>query len=206
MRYVRLCQLALIALLVPGSALAQGPGAPGGSGPPGPRLLRDTLPPGDPIAILLDRRAELKLTADQVTHLGDIQRRLHTANDTLVARLVTIRHGVPGGGRVHPRDMSPAQRGEFRHAVQEAHPLMQAIARNNVAAMAEVGGVLTEEQKAVVRTWLPHSAGAPGGRIPHGRGMGPRGGGGAGRGRGAAAAYDMSGCRDLAAAAASAAS
>ena len=174
-----------LSLLLAGRLLGQGPG---------PRLLRDTLPPGDPIAILLERGTELRLSPQQVSRLRTIQDRLHAANDSLVKQLVTIRHGVPGRGAIHPRVMSPEERAALHGAVQRARPLMQAIARNNVEAMREVGSTLSDDQKATVRTWLPQSAGAPGGpaRQPAGQGRGPgRGRGGppgGGHGRGASGA------------------
>jgi hypothetical protein len=90
--------------------------------------------------------------------------------------------------------MSPEERAALHGAVQRARPLMQAIARNNVEAMREVGSTLSDDQKATVRTWLPQSAGAPGGpaRQPAGQGRGPgRGRGGppgGGHGRGASGA------------------
>ena len=150
------------ALAVPAGARAQ----------QGPRFLTDTLPPGDPIEILLARRAELGLSGEQVARLGEIQRQLHVANDPLVAQLVTLRHEVRGGGAVHPREMTPAQRTEFRAAARRARPLMQSIGRNNVQAMAQVGEVLTDQQKSLVRGWLPHTRGSPSGRGPHLRGGG----------------------------------
>jgi len=163
-----------LALLLPGRALAQR----------GPRFLTDTLPPGDPIEILLARGEELRLTSAQVARLKEIQRALHVANDPLVARLVAIRHEVRGRGSVHPRDMTPEERAGFRAATQRARPLMQAIGRNNVQAMEEVGSALSDQQKSIVRAWLPHAPGSPQGRGPH-----PRGGDGA-RGRGGPRAGD----------------
>ncbi len=160
-------------LLLPGGARAQR----------GPRLLTDTLPPGDPIQILLARAAELKLGAEQVTRLEGIQRRLHAANDSLVQRLVALRHEVHSGGAVHPRDMTPEQRSAFRSAAQRARPLMQSISRNNVAAMDEVGAVLTSAQKALVRGWLGEPR-TPGTGPQYRGGRGPSGGRGPGAGRG----------------------
>ncbi len=167
----RLAAVLALALLLPGAALAQGRG---------PRFLADTLPPGDPIEILLARAAELRLTTEQVTRLKTIQRQLHLANDSLVAQLVAIRHGVWGGGAVHPRDMTPEQRTAFRAAAQRARPLMRSIARNNVQAMQEVGSALTPEQKAQVRAWLGEQPGV-GTQLRRGRG-GPGPGGGRGTG------------------------
>ncbi len=169
--------LVALALLLPVGARAQGP-----------RFLTDTLAPGDPIGILLERAAELRLTPEQVTRLQGIQRQLHAANDTLVVQLVALRHQVWGQGAVHPRDMTPEQRAAFRAAAQRARPLMDSIARNNVQAMEEVGRALSSEQKEQVRAWLGEQR-SPGQRLkasPGARGRpgpGPRPGRGvAGRG------------------------
>jgi len=139
----------------------------------GPRFLRDSTFPRDPIQVLLDRTGELRLTAQQTSHLKKVQAQLRAANDPLVTQLVAIRHQVQRPAR--PRDMSPEQRETFRAAVQRARPIMQAIGRNNYQAMQRVGSVLTPAQKEQVRGWL--QAGTPG--------FGPRGGGGRGVGPGA---------------------
>ena len=161
------------AILLPGSALAQGP-----------RFLTDTLPPGDPIEILLVRAADLRLSSDQVTRLKAIQRQLHVSNDPLVAQFVAIRHQLRGQGAVvHPRDMTPEQRMAFHAAAQRARPLMQSIGSNNVQAMQEVGNALTPEQRLLVRGWLGEQAGSPpGGGMQFRRG---RNGPGSGAGRAA---------------------
>ncbi len=163
-------------LFLPGTVLAQG----------GPRFLVDTLPPGDPIEILLARSAELRLSSEQTARLKAIQKELHAANGPLVTQLVAMRHEVRASGAngaVHPRDMTPEQRSAFRDAVQRARPLMQTIARNNVQAMERVGEALTAEQKALVRGWLGERP-APGAGMQHRRG---RGGAGVAPGHGAGA-------------------
>ncbi len=154
---------------------------PSGLSAQGPRFLRDTTFPGDPIQVLLDRTGELRLSPEQTSQLKEVQQQLHATNDPLVARLVTIRHQVRTRG--HPRDMSPAQRDTFQAAVQRARPIMQAIGRNNYQAMQQVGALLTPAQKELVRGWLQHPAPAPG-LMPHGgpgRGAGPGTGAGPGR-------------------------
>jgi len=153
--------------LLPGGVLAQG----------GPRLLTDTLPPGDPIEILLARSTELRLSLEQAARLKAIQRDLHEANDPLVTQLVAIRHEVRSHGAVHPRGMTPEQRTAFHAAVQRARPLMQTIGRNNMQAMERVGEALTVEQKALVRGWLGEQP-APGAGMQYRRG---RNGPGSGR-------------------------
>ncbi len=158
-------------VLVPAAAVAQG----------GPRFLTDTLPPGDPIEILLARSAELRLSPEQAARLRAIQQELHTANDPLVTQLVAIRHDVRARGAVHPRDMTPDERSAFRAAVQRARPLMQAIGRNNVQAMERVGEALTAEQKALVRGWLGEQP-TPGAGMQYRRGRNGPGGGGRGAG------------------------
>ena len=145
----------------------------------GPRLLRDTLPPGDPIQLLLDRGAQLRLTARQTMRLREIQRGLRVANEPLVDQLLTIRHEVGPTRRIPHAAMPPGQRAAFQHGVQRARPLMQGIARNNYEAMQQVGTVLTSRQKVLVRHWLERAPGGPGGTVPHGSGARGRGMGGA---------------------------
>ncbi len=166
--------LVLLALLAPAWARAQGP-----------RFLRDTIPPGDPIQVLLARGQDLKLSREQVARLEGIQRRLQGVNAPLVTELVQIRHDARGGRFTHPRQMTPQQRADFRAAVDRARPLMQSIAGNNVRAMEEVGTTLTPEQKQAVRDWIEHAPRGPGRpAMPGGPGPGRRGRGPAGAGSG----------------------
>jgi hypothetical protein len=166
-----------IGAAVLGLALFLAPATLSAQGPP---FLRDSLTVGDPIAILLQRRAELRLSAPQVRQLEDIQHRLGEANGPLVTELVEIRRQVQAAGPADPPSMTPEQRAGFRRLVDRARPLVQTIGRNNLQAMEEVGGVLTPDQRALVRGWLA-SAPARGARGQM-KGQGARGGGGRGRG------------------------
>jgi hypothetical protein len=189
---VRRLGIALLALVIAaGSASAQGrgqgrgPGRGPGAGPrqesappavrpdsrplsgaragTGPALLADSLPGTDAIGLLLLRRDSLQLTPSQVDALEQISTSLQLRNAPLVGALLEIRRELqPLIGR-HPRDMSSAERQRFAREAERARPLMARLQQNNVAAMAEVGDVLTAPQKLAVRRWLQDSGMLEGG-------------------------------------------
>jgi hypothetical protein len=153
---VRACALVGAALLLFADAGAaqggQGRGrAPGG---PGPALLRDSLPAGGPIELLLARRDSLQLTAAQVRELDRLGAELQRQNAPHVERMLELRRELQPLVGMHPRDMSEAQRAQFQRRAAHARPLMERVQENNRRAMERVSEVLTPEQKQRVRTWL----------------------------------------------------
>jgi hypothetical protein len=92
-----------------------------------------------PLARMMERQAELGLTAEQVARLESIQSRLQQQNAPLVAQVREARMG--------------AERGErgARQVPEEIRPAMQQLRQNNRAAMEEVRAVLSDEQRAKLR-------------------------------------------------------
>jgi Spy/CpxP family protein refolding chaperone len=117
------------------------------SGPPqGVRRFdpRDT----GPVALLLRNRAELRLTAEQVTRLQEIDVQVELKNRPFVTQLVEMRRQLPRLER--GRDPTREEREAFGAQMRAAEPLMKSIDENWKAAMRQVGQILTEEQKAKI--------------------------------------------------------
>ena len=102
-----------------------------------------------PVELLLRNRAELNLSADQVTRLEAIERDMEARNRPLIARLVEIRRGIQGVPT--PPRGTPEHAEVMRQRMQQARPLLDQIRKNNHDAMRMVGDVLTSEQKARVK-------------------------------------------------------
>jgi Spy/CpxP family protein refolding chaperone len=167
---LRACVPAVVALLVLVDGVpAQGRGQGRGRGPggQGPALLRDTLPGRGPIGLLLARRDSLGLTAPQVKQLQQLDSVLQQQNSALVRDMLELRREVQP--RLHPRDMTPAQREQFAQQAARARPIMQRVQENNRRAMERVSELLTPEQKRRLREWLQSGRGMARGM---GRGMG----------------------------------
>lgn len=134
-------------LLTPLASEAQRPSQPENrSGPPQGRIFdpRDT----GPVALLLRNRAELKLTAEQVTRLQEIDVQVELKNRPFVTQLVEMRRQLPRVPRGH--EPTPEQREAFRAQMRAAEPLMKSIDEHWKAAMRQVGQILTEEQKSKI--------------------------------------------------------
>jgi hypothetical protein len=104
-----------------------------------------------PVEKLLRHRAELNLSAAQVARLEEINQRMEERNRPLVRQLVEMRREWGPEFRRSRREMTPEQREELHRRMKEARPLFERIHENNRAAMREVGEVLNEEQKVMVR-------------------------------------------------------
>jgi len=131
-------------LLTPLAGEAQQSGQPR-SGPPQDVRRFDPRDTG-PVALLLRNRAELKLTADQVTRLQDIDTQVELKNRPFVTQLVEMRRTMPRLQR--GTAPTPEQREAFETQMRAAEPLMKSIDENWKTAMRQVGQILTEEQKA----------------------------------------------------------
>ena len=120
--------------------------------------------PGDtgPVALLLRNRAELKLTAEQVTRLQEIDVEVEQKNRPFVTQLVEIRRQLP---RI-PRGREPTaeQREAFEAHMRAAQTLMKSIDENWKAAMRQVGQILTEEQKGKIHALVANEQRSGGGR------------------------------------------
>jgi hypothetical protein len=102
-----------------------------------------------PLARVLERGAELGLTAEQVSQLEAIQVRVQQQNAPLLAQLRAF--GAMRGAGVERGQRGPAA---GARVPQEIRPAMQQLRQNNQAAMQEVRSVLTDEQQVKLReTW-----------------------------------------------------
>ena len=107
-----------------------------------------------PVGMLLKDRTEIGLTAEQVARLKAIDARLEEQNRPHVRRLVEIRRALPDELKGSPERMSPERRAAFHERMKAARPLFERINENNRAAMREVGDVLTQDQKTLLREKL----------------------------------------------------
>jgi Spy/CpxP family protein refolding chaperone len=119
--------------------------------------------PRNPVARLLEKRAELGLTDRQVTQITAIQAELDRQNQPLMRQMQAFR----GPGRDGQRP-SEADREAMRQRREQARPVMERMRQNNQAAMERVQALLTAGQKEKVRATL---------RDGRGEGRGHRGGG-----------------------------
>lgn len=161
--------LAAALLAAPAPALlAQQPGTPPAAeqqkqGRQGPRP--------SPVAALLEHRAELKLTAQQVARLEAIQRDLEQKNEPFRRQLEAAR---PQRGERPDGPPSEEERAAMRARREQLRPQMEQVRANHRAAMEQVRSVLTEEQRETARQYLRGHRGE----------RGPRGGRGEGGWRG----------------------
>jgi Spy/CpxP family protein refolding chaperone len=139
--------LAFALLLTPLAGEAQQQGQPR-SGPPQQDVRRFDPRDTGPVALLLRNRAELKLTAEQVTRLQEIDAQVEVKNRPFVTQLVEMRRTLPRPQR--GREPTPEQREAFVAQMRAAEPLMKSIDENWKSAMRQVGQILTEEQKAKI--------------------------------------------------------
>jgi hypothetical protein len=109
---------------------------------------------GDPVEMLLDIRRQLQLSPEQITELKKIQARLEAANRPYVERLLEIQREVQSqfvtasaDGRRHSNEPTEAQ-------MELARVPLRQIQQNSVAAMEEVNGLLTPQQKERAATLL----------------------------------------------------
>lgn len=138
---IRYILLLLGLVVIPMQLEAQQQGKPGRSSGP-ERFFR--IKPG-PVHFLLRNRAELRLTAEQVVKLQEIDREMEEKNQPYVTQLVQMRRQLPP--HVHGREPTPEQRQAFKARMRAAEPLLKKIHENNAASMRQVGEVLSEEQK-----------------------------------------------------------
>lgn len=127
--------------------LAQG----GGSGRP---EMRQAGSRQGPIETLLEHRADLKLTGDQVTRLEQLQKDLLAKTSPVQEQLRQLRSGGGVGGR------------------EEMQPLMQQLRTHNQEAMRQAQAILTAEQRELARSYMPRRSGEGAGQREGRRGRG----------------------------------
>lgn len=139
--------LALVAVIAaaPVSLEAQTPRAPQGQEQAG----RGQRPA--PISRILEQRAALGLSAEQVSRLEAIQQRLQQQNAPLIEQLrASGAWQERGQNGERGQQRGPGARGE-RQIPEELRPVMQQLRENNRTAMQQVQEVLTAEQRARLR-------------------------------------------------------
>jgi hypothetical protein len=136
--------------------------------------------PANPAARLLELRAELALTADQVSRLEAVERRTSEQDRTLRQRLEELR-GAPAGQPLRFRDMTEEQRTRLEANRAEMAPVMMRLRALHAQAAADIAEVLTAEQRTRVAGRMFRGPAAGYGRGP---GAGPAWGPGRGRGMG----------------------
>lgn len=175
--------IAVVSLLAPVALAAQEPAPRGGA-----------AQPMSPLTRILEHRAELGLSAEQVTRLEAIEQRLQERIAPLQEQMREARGEMPARGmrgargargergqRRAPRPMSPEQRAaarermeETRERMDEMRPAMEELRESRQEAMEEIREVLTEDQQERVRQLMRDGRAGP--RRPGG--MERRGGGG----------------------------
>ncbi|MEW5930851.1 MAG: hypothetical protein AB1941_25600 [Gemmatimonadota bacterium] len=135
---------ALLAQQGPGAAGAHAQHQDGRQGRHGPRF--------SPVAALLEHRAELKLTGDQVSRLESIQRDLEQKNEPLHRQLEAARPQRRQGERQAPPTEQELQ--AMRARMEQIRPQIEQLRANQQAAMEQVRSVLTDEQEQAARQYL----------------------------------------------------
>lgn len=162
---MRILGLALVVAVtaVPAVVEAQAPGAE-------QRQERAVRARGgfSPVERLVERRADLGLSAEQVARLQDIEARLQQRNAPLVEQLRASgawgerRQRAERGPRAESERRAPrearearAERGErargARQMPEELRPAARQLRENRRAAMEEIRAVLTDDQQASLR-------------------------------------------------------
>ncbi len=113
-------------------------------------------PDSGPIATLIHMRAQLRLSDQQVAQLRQLDRQTEERNRPFVARLHELRRKARALG--HYSRLSPEARAQFDAYMEEGQPLLQSIHENNMAAMREVGRILSDEQKETMRELLRNAS------------------------------------------------
>jgi hypothetical protein len=158
-------------VLAPLTAAAQQPSR--SQGPQqGPQSSRDRFFRDDPgpVQFLLRNRAELRLTAEQVVKLQEIDRQMEERNQPYVTELVRMRRQLTRPRR--GQEPTPEQRQAFEAQMRAAEPLLKKIQENNMASMGRVREVLSDEQKAKIPVLIANEKRAGEDRDPRRRGNG----------------------------------
>jgi hypothetical protein len=147
---------------------SRSPGPPQGSQSTRDRFFRADDP--GPVQFLLRNRAELRLTAEQVVKLQEIDRQMEESNQPYVAQLVQMRRQLSRPRR--GQEPSPEQRQAFEAQMRAAEPLLKKIQENNMTSMRRVREVLSDDQKAKIPVLIENEKRAGDDRDPRRRGNG----------------------------------
>jgi hypothetical protein len=135
---------ALILLLLPTVVLAQGEGRRGRRG--GPSEMQRNV-----VQMIIEHKADLALSAEQVAQLEPIARKLDDENKPVVEELQKFRAAVQ-----NPRTMSEQEREQVR-----TH--MAKLRAHRESALTQVAAVLSADQQTKLRTLVrPRARGGAG--------------------------------------------
>lgn len=132
----------------------------------------------NPVAVLLDHRADLGLTEDQVGRLESLSQRVAAENGP---RWEQLRAAF---GDEAPADMTAEERARLRERMRALDPVRAEVRETNRAAMDEARSVLTADQLEKLPTIMRRGPrhGERGAARPGGRRDGQQGPGGGWRG------------------------
>ena len=163
MRPIKYAALAATVFYLSVPALAQAQGARGDRAAPRAHVERNDMARADLVSRLLERKAELKLTDEQVTRLTAIQTRYKALNQPHVDAMRASRpdSAQRDSMRKAMREQVRAERQRAMEQRAEANPEgaahRRALMENSRKMRSEVEAVLTAEQKSKVRVrgWNP---------------------------------------------------
>lgn len=163
MRSIKYAALAATVFYLSIPALADAQGARGDRAAPRAQAERSEMARPDMVSRILERKAELKLTDDQVTRLTAIQARYKALNQPHMDAMRASRpdSAARDSMRKEMRERGRARREQRQAEWAERHPermaARQALMENARKQRSEVEAVLTAEQKSKVRVrgWNP---------------------------------------------------
>lgn len=115
------------------------------------------------LGTMLTHKEELKLSAEQITKLRQLDSATTAANAPTTAKLRALRSDSGAAG-VRPLDMTQEQRAMARQKLQEAAPLLREIQERNAKAADEAKGLLSPEQRETLQRLVDEQAAGRGGR------------------------------------------
>lgn len=160
--------------LVAAPALAQGGQGRGGMDGRGMRAGGPAGMERNPAEFVLQHRADLALTAEQVGQLEAIQARVQQENGPRWEQLRAV------FGERSPADMSVEERQQLRDRMGELQPVREEIRATNRAAGEQIHAILTDEQDAKLRPMMQRGNRGDRGDRPARGHRGKRGGQGGG--------------------------
>jgi hypothetical protein len=136
--------LAFALLTMPGALAAQA-GPPGRAAGPMQMMAQRS-----PVDIILEHRADLKLSDDQVTKLEAIDRAVEEKNRPHVEKIRETMGNAPTrpGGM---QNMTPQEREAMRARREAVRPLMEKIQANNQEGLKQAEEVLAPDQRSQAR-------------------------------------------------------
>jgi hypothetical protein len=140
---LRLLTITLLAALPAVAQAQRTPPAARGGGMPGQTQMMQMQSPAQ---ILLDHRAQLRLTAEQVTEIESIAAELEAKNKPLQEKIAEARRE-----RRSNQDARQASREEGAETMRKLRPIMEEMRKNGEAAREKAMLLLNAEQQKVAK-------------------------------------------------------